>query len=301
MRAAAEQRGGQRARAAVRRRCRRAARDASNGSDVDHAACRPALPSTRRWPPAMKTPSCRRRPRWSSPARARSGRRRGGRAGRAGRSASGRCRCAAAICWFTCGDARGQPLTLRDRGSAGPGDAGLQAVELLRRRRRSAPRRPAARASTTWRVDGVLRAAGQVDHRVEELRRRHSPGRTRRAGTRFSSRLELLEARAVDRPASDDARAASRVRKASCERVTVATSTPLPKKPAPVNWPVRGRQLGLLARVAVGVGVGDVVAGGLQRGVVREHRARADRHQGGSAHAVLQPSGHARAAGAAWC
>jgi hypothetical protein len=29
----------------------------------------------------------------------------------------------------------------------------------------------------------------------------------------------------------------SRVRKALCARLTVATSTPLPKKPMPVNWP----------------------------------------------------------------
>ena len=49
---------------------------------------------------------------------------------------------------------------------------------------------------------------------------------------------DLTPARLHDWAAACDAAvAASRVRNALCARVTAATSTPLPKKPAPVNWP----------------------------------------------------------------
>ena len=68
-------------------------------------------------------------------------------------------------------------------------------------------------------------------------------------GNTDSSRFSRLQ-RALSIAASEPAVAASRVRNSSCARDTVLTSTPLPKKPAPVDWPARGGQLDLLARVA---------------------------------------------------
>ena len=55
-------------------------------------------------------------------------------------------------------------------------------------------------------------------------------------GKTFSMR-DSCSARVASAEAVDLELAASLVRKSLCERTTVCTSTPLPKKPAPVYWP----------------------------------------------------------------
>jgi hypothetical protein len=52
-----------------------------------------------------------------------------------------------------------------------------------------------------------------------------------------SSSLRSCASRVASMAEVERAAAASRVRKASWARVTDCTSTPRPKKPAPVNWP----------------------------------------------------------------
>ena len=157
---------------------------------------------------------------------------------------------AAAICSFTSAMLRGQAgSTLRDGGLQVLAHAGLQAVEL--------------------RAGGGEAGRDVAGARQHDLARRRCPragwpGRPSHSGTApaawprpcspggkpFPAARVAPGARGRARTATATS-AASRVRKSSCERVTVVTSTPLPKKPAPVNWPVRGGQFGLLARVAL--------------------------------------------------
>ena len=99
-----------------------------------------------------------------------------------------------------------------------------------------------------------------------------------------------LSLRTASMEASDLEPAASRVRKASCVRSTPTTLTPRPKKPTPVNCPCAVASIVFLARIAFHAGVGDVVAGRLHRRVAGRHRADADRKQCGAHDSVLRPS-----------
>jgi hypothetical protein len=184
-------------------------------------------------------------------------------------------------------DACGELVGLRDRRLQVLRDAGLQRVEAAagvgvasrdvgRARQHHLPRRC------------VLRAAGEVGHRVEELVGRVADARLAEREHAFQA-LQLLEAGAVHlghgRGAGGFARQERVVRTGDGVDVDA-----LAEEAGACELAGGGGQLHLLARVAVDVRVGDVVAGGLQRRVVREHRARADGHEG-RGHLVSCPLG----------
>ena len=150
----------------------------------------------------------------------------------------------------------------------------------------------------------VLRLARHVDEGVEELAGGIAEAGLAGAGTPVSS-CSSCAARVASPTAIEREVVASRVRKSSCARVTVATLTPLPKKPAPAELAAGRRELDLLARIARRVGVGDVVAG--RSAAPRSWRtSRACRGTSGPRRSWCScrrraPSGQRRAAGAASC
>jgi hypothetical protein len=156
--------------------------------------------------------------------------------------------------------------------------------------------RSSARASTVWRVDeGVEELRGGVAQALLAHRQR------------FLELGELVGAGLVGRGerAGELRLAGDEVVVRACHRLDLHA---LGHVAGAAVLAARGGELHRLARVALGVGVGDVGAHGLQGRLVGLHGADADREESGAHgsvrfHAVcvagLRPRW--RAAGAAWC
>jgi hypothetical protein len=171
------------------------------------------------------------------------------------------------------GDPRRQRVDRCHRGLQALGDADLQRIDLIRRRAK-ARRQVADAGQRHLPRRRILRLVGDVDEGVEHLLRRVAEAGL--AG--LEDLLELLQLIAAGAVGS---RQRLGQRRFAGQEVAVRAAhggdvDALAEKAAAGLLAGRRGELDLLARVAGRVGVGDVVAGDLQRRVVRGHRPRAE-------------------------